>query len=333
MNKDNRSILTSKPSPRTQEAVPETQPIPIQAPPQEALPAIQPGPVEKPRYSRETRPRARRWLKAGCLILLLPILGLLTLSLIYLLAPSRTNILVLGLDSRPEEGYVSRSDTIILTTFLPLKPYVGLLSIPRDLWVNIPGYGENRINTAHFFGEADHSGGGPEEAKQAIRQDFGVNVDYYIRLRFDGFRDIVDKLGGVDVNLQQPMSGLTAGAHHLNGEQALALVRDRKSSDDFFRMDRGQLFLRSVWRQILKPTTWPRLPLVLAALARTMDTDIPVWLWPRLGLALLRVGPDSLDARDITREMVTPFVTSQGAQVLGPRWDQINPVLMQIFGQ
>jgi LCP family protein required for cell wall assembly len=279
------------------------------------------------------QPGRFRALKAGCLFLAFLGVGAILIMLAYLLAPFRTNILVLGIDSRPGEGDVGRSDTMILTTFLPHKPYLGAFSIPRDLWVTVPGHGENRINTAHFFGEAEQPGGGPAAALEAVRQNFGVDVDYYLRIRFDGFREIVDALGGVDVSLPAPMSGYPAGVHHMNGEQALALVRDRKGSDDFFRMERGQIFLKSVWKSLLKPSNWPRLPGLLVAVSHTVDTDIPIWLWPRLGMVLVRLGPDGMDARSITREMVTPFTTSGGAQVLGPRWDQINPVLMEIFQQ
>jgi len=79
--------------------------------------------------------------------------------------------------------------------------------------------------------------------------------------------------------------------------------------------------------------TWPRVPLAAAALLRSFDTDLPPWEWPRLVFALLRSGPDGIDGRTITREMVSPFQTNQGAQVLAPNWDRINPVLMEMFGQ
>jgi LCP family protein required for cell wall assembly len=272
-------------------------------------------------------------LRAGCLSAIFLSLSFILVLLAYLLAPFRTNILVLGIDSRPGEGDVGRSDTMLLTTFLPLQPYVGVISIPRDLWVTIPGYGENRINTAHFFGEAEAAGGGPAAAVEAVQKNFGVDVDYFLRIRFDGFRQVVDALGGVDVTLPGPMSGYPAGVHHMNGEQALALVRDRSGSDDFFRMERGQIFLKSVWKSILKPANWIKIPRVLAAVSQTVDTNIPIWHWPRLGVALLRLGPDGLDARSISRAMVTPFTTAGGAQVLGPRWDQINPVLLEMFQQ
>jgi LCP family protein required for cell wall assembly len=259
--------------------------------------------------------------------------GLLALLLIYLLVPLRTNVLLLGLDARPGEGDYGRSDTMILTTFVPLKPYVGMLSIPRDLWVRVPGHDENRINTAHYFGEIDHPGSGPKVAMQVVQLNFGVNVDYYARMQFSGFKDVVDALGGVEVSFPQDMYGFTQGTHHLNGDQALALVRDRTSGDDFGRMQRGQLFLKALWKQTIRPQSWPHLPQVVAALAQSIDTNLPFWLWPRLGLALLRAGPNGIDARTIDREMVQPFTTSGGAQVLAPDWQKINPMLMEMFGQ
>jgi LCP family protein required for cell wall assembly len=260
------------------------------------------------------------------------LLGIVFLLAIYFLAPARTNILLLGIDFTPPENAVGRSDTIVLTTINPLKPYVGMLSIPRDLWVNIPGYGENRINTAHFFAEANEGGQGPWAAIGTINQNFGVRVDYFMRIRFDGFRDIVNAMGGVDLVLPEPMAGYPAGPLHLNGNKALAFARNRSGSDDFFRMQHAQLVMKAAIRQMLNPLKWPRIPLVLAAASRNIDTTVPVWLWPRLGLALLRAGPDGIDSRIIDREMVVPTITQDGAYILSPDWPKIIPVLREMFG-
>lgn len=274
------------------------------------------------------RPRRRRW---GTALLAGVVLGLA--AGLYLLAPFRTNVLLLGIDRAPEGTALGRSDTIILMTFVPLEPYVGMLSVPRDLWVTIPGWGENRINAAHFFAESAGPGSGPAAAMETVRSNFGVDVDHTIRIRFDGFRRFVDALGGVEVTLSGPMAGYEAGRHVLNGEQALAFVRNRQGTDDFFRLARGQLFLKAVFAQVVRPTAWPRLPGATLALFLAVDGDLPPWEWPRLGLALLRAGPEGIDARTITREMVHPFTTSGGAAVLAPDWTRINPVLMEMFGQ
>lgn len=276
-----------------------------------------------------TRKRRRR---VSCLPFLL--LGVLILILgVYFLAPLRTNVLILGIDYTPWYSAVGRSDTIILTTIKPFEPYVGMLSIPRDLWVTVPGYGENRINTAHFFAEAQQTGSGPAAAMQTVRSNFGVDVDYYLRIRFDGFREVINAMGGVDLDLPEPMAGYPAGQYHLSGNKALAFARHRMGSDDFFRMENGQFLVKAVFSQMLKPRMWPRLPAVALALERSVDTNVPVWEWPRIAMALLRAGPDGIDSRTIDREMVTPILTEQGANVLLPNWTLINPVLMDMFGQ
>lgn len=165
-----------------------------------------------------------------------------------------------------------------------------------------------------------------------IRQNFGVGVGYYLRVKFEGFRDVVDALGGVDIDLQAPMAGYPAGNNHLTGNKALAFARNRMGSDDFFRMQQGQIIIKSILRQMMNPIYWPRLPGAALAFLRSVDTNIPIWLWPRLTLALLRAGPDGINSRTIQREMVTPFTTDQGASVLLPDWSRINPLLMEMFG-
>jgi polyisoprenyl-teichoic acid--peptidoglycan teichoic acid transferase len=262
---------------------------------------------------------------------LLAVIFLFVLLAVYLLAPTRTNLLLLGIDRVPDGTALGRSDTMILVSVVPLKPSISMLSIPRDLWVNIPDVGENRINTAHFFAETERVGSGPSAAVRTVEQNFGVKIPYYVRLRFDAFLRIVDALGGVNLNLSSPMGGLPAGQHRLNGENALAFVRDRQGGDDFFRMEQSQLLMRSVARQMLSPNSLPQWPAVFQAVYESVDTNLPVWQWPRLGLAVLRAGDSGIDSRTINRSMVTPFTTDMGANVLLPEWTQINPLMDEMF--
>jgi polyisoprenyl-teichoic acid--peptidoglycan teichoic acid transferase len=289
-------------------------------------------PIRVPGHTQPARrKRRRRGCSCGPLLLLLPVFLVLG---VYLLFPLRTNILILGMDRPPEGTDVSRTDTNIVLSVIPLKPVVNMLSIPRDLWVPIANVGENRINTAHFFAEANQAGSGPAAAMQAVRDNFGLTIHYYVRIRFDGFKEIIDAMGGVTIDLPEAMSGYEAGKVHLNGEQALAFVRDRKGTDDFFRMQRGQMMIVASVKKLLNPLTWWRMPAILLAGLRSVDTNIPVWEMPRIGLAVVRgVLQGTIDARTIAREMVTPFTTSEGAQVLLPNWQAINPVLMELFGQ
>ena len=257
----------------------------------------------------------------------------LALILLYFFAPLRTNILLLGTDDSPERGSVGRTDTIILATIVPLKPYVGMLSIPRDLWVQVPDVGEQRINTAYFFAEANQPGSGARAALQTIRDNFGISVQYYAVIHMLGLTSVVDMLGGIDINLESPMGELPAGPHHLNGLDALAFVRERSSSDDFSRMLRTQILLSAILKKVSYPSNWLFLPRFILSLTQVVDTNIPLWQWPRLLFALLRAFLFGIDSQTITRAMVTPFQTSQGAQVLAPNWDVINPLLKQMFGQ
>jgi len=269
--------------------------------------------------------------RLGCLILILPILGVIGL---YFFAPLRTNIVLLGIDERSQDGSaLGRSDTNIIISIVPLRPTVNMLSIPRDLWVTIPGVGENRINTAHFYAEIEQPDSGPQATLETVRLNFGLTIPYFARVRFDSFQYIVEAMGGVTVDLDRPMGGYAAGQHNLNGQQALAFARDRAGADDFFRMEQGQFLLKAAFAQMLNPASYPRIPAVTTAILQSLDTNVPVWLWPRLGLALLRAGPGGIDNRTLNREMITPWQTPGGARVLLPNWEQINPLLTELFGQ
>ena len=171
---------------------------------------------------------------------------LLLAILLYFFAPLHTNILLLGADDSAERGSLGRTDTIILTTIVPLKPYVGMLSIPRDLWVNVPGVGEQRINTAYFFSESNKRGSGGKAATNAIRENFGISVRYYAIIHMQGLVSVIDALGGVDVKLDKPTAGYPAGTFHLDGVSALAFTRNRSVGDDFGRMEGGQALIKAV---------------------------------------------------------------------------------------
>lgn len=277
----------------------------------------------------QTLPTRRRSCLGGCC--LWPLL-FFVLLLLYLFAPLRTNILLLGTDDSPERGSVGRTDTIILATIVPLKPYVGMLSIPRDLWVNVPGVGEQRINTAYFFAESNAPGSGPTATLETIRQNFGVPVRYYAVVHMVGLTSIVDALGGVEIQLESPMGGYPAGTYHLNGADSLSFVRERSGSDDFSRMVRSQILLSAIVRKAMRPSSLTSLPQFAMALTQVIDTNLPLWQWPRILFALLRAFAFGIDSQTITSEMVYPFQTSQGAQVLAPNWEAIQPVLTRMFG-
>lgn len=277
-------------------------------------------------------------------------LGLAGLAalLLTLFPLPRTNILLLGLDRRPDDTtFVSRADTLILMTVYAEKNYVGMLSIPRDLWVTLPDGSTNRINTAHFFAEADAPGTGPAASQQTVQSNFGVDVPHYLRIDFAGFVKIVDAVGGIDLDAPAPLFddayptydyGITtvsfeAGPQHMNGEQALAYARIRHGASDFQRAERQQLVITAFLQRLRQLETWPRFPALLRAIGQAVDTDLTPLEMFRLAATFFRVGPAGLDRRIVEGVMVQPHTTAGGASVQLPVWEAINPVLLEMFGQ
>lgn len=269
---------------------------------------------------------------ASCFILGFSFL-LIIIVFIYLFSPGRSNLLLLGIDAREEDGTLGRTDTMIVATIDSQEPNIGILSIPRDLWVEIPGYGENRINTAHFFAENQFIGNGPYAAMEVVEYNFGIDIDYYARVKFINLIELIDIIEGVEIKLENDMSGFSAGEHHLDGEQSLAFIRDRSGSDDFFRMERGQIMLRSLFMKMIEIKNWKHIPSLIGSISRSVDTNIPVYLYPRLVFTFIRTNPEDIDFRIISREMVTPFTTDGGAAVLAPNWDLIHPLIRELFDQ
>jgi LCP family protein required for cell wall assembly len=287
-------------------------------------------PNQAVRLELDSARKRRGCLPIGCLT----IVFIFAIIAAYFLFPSNQTILILGIDRSFENTAIGRSDTNIILGVRPLPGTVSVLSIPRDLWVNIPGYGENRINAAHFFGENDQAGTGPQLAVATIEDNFDLQVDHYVRIQLENFPQVVDAMGGVEIELETAMAGYPAGTHLLNGTEALAFVRDRAGTDDFFRMAQGQVFLKSFMRTLLNPSSVSNLPGILIASLDTIDTDIPIGQLPRVAVAVLRSYlTDQIEFVIIQREMVMPWLTPAGAQVLLPDWAQIQPLVRKEFGQ
>ncbi len=260
--------------------------------------------------------------------------------------PESITILLLGSDTR--YGTSFRTDTIMITVVRPRDGQISLISIPRDLWVNIPTVGMQRINTAYQYGEIDgYAGGGAGLLKDTILFNLGIQIDHTLMVDFDGFRKTVDTFGGIDVPISCPYTDwrlldptydpqdennwflFTAGPGliHMDGDLSLWYARSRKRSNDFDRGRRQQEVIRSIYAQVLRSELVSRVPQLYSDLSSSFTTD--------LGLAdILKLSPLALhltnaDIRSyyIAGDLVTSWITPGGAYVLLPNTDLIQQML------
>jgi LCP family protein required for cell wall assembly len=262
----------------------------------------------------------------------------------------RVTILLLGIDKREGEHGPWRTDTMILGTIDPESKTAGILSIPRDLWVPIPGYGESRVNSANFIGDRDkYPGGGPALAKKTVEYNLGVPIHYYVLLDFDGFEKIIDTIGGVDVNVERTLHDerypdpspddpdrvrtihFDAGLQHMDGKAALEYARSRLSTSDFDRSHRQMQIILAVREKALRLNLIPRVPELMVTMADIVQTD----LQPGNIITLARLGgeieQENLQFAIIDHTMTVEHVTPSGAQVLLPIREKIRPVVEELF--
>jgi LCP family protein required for cell wall assembly len=256
------------------------------------------------------------------------------------------SILLLGIDRRANEAGATRSDSMILLGSQAETGGAALLSIPRDLWVNIPGVGDQRINTALFFGhDPDDASAGPRLAMRTVEQELRRPVDRFLQLDFATFVRAIDALGGIEVDVPAPLVdteyptpdyGVTTirfdpGPQAMDGERALVYVRTRHSDGDFSRSVRQLQVLQALAARAIQPATWPRLPELYRVLNEGVVTD----LTPADGLAVLplvtAVARGNVAAATL-EEATTPWITPGGAWVLLPNGRAIEQIVTELFG-
>lgn len=258
----------------------------------------------------------------------------------------RLNVLVMGLDQRAGSALPGRTDVIMIVCLDPEQRKAAVISVPRDLWVEIPGHGEDRINSAYVYGELDGTeGAGPGLTKRTIEQNLGLTIDYYARLDFECFKRIIDVLGGVTIDVPEPITDtrypdgrygymsihIPAGKQDMNGETALQYVRARHQSSDFSRMRRQQQVLLAVRDKALRLDIIPSLPELVSLLGRAFSTDLP--LEDLLGLANLasQIELGDVEFRVIDESLTVPYVAADGGQVLLPKLERIRETLGELL--
>jgi LCP family protein required for cell wall assembly len=266
----------------------------------------------------------------------------------------RVNILVMGIDARPGEKGPWRTDSMMILTVDPLTLSAGMLSIPRDLWVPIPGYGEGRINTANYLGDAyGYPGGGPALAARTVQYNLGVPIHHYVRVDFGAFVHLVDLIGGIDIYVPAEINDplypgpnydyaplyIPAGWVHMNGELALKYARTRYGGrGDFDRAARQQQVLMAVRDKVtrldLLPQLLPQVPQVWETVRDSvvMDPNLTVDKIIRLAGLATRIPKENIRTGVIDETCTEMWMTPDGQQVLVPIRDRMREVRDYVFG-
>ncbi len=246
----------------------------------------------------------------------------------------RVNILVLGIDKRDDEPIAgTRSDTIIVVSIDPVSKSAAMVSLPRDLWVNIPGCtarlgcsgGQQRINVAHAVG-------GPDMARQTVTADFGVPINFYARVDFRGFEQLIDAAGGVVIDVDWPVKDdeyptadygyqriyFGPGPQLMDGATALQYARSRHGMSDFARAGRQQKVIVSLRTRALQLNMLSRAPELVGIAQKSLSTDLSPVQMLSLAKLVSQIDRDKIYNLVIDTNYVTPFKGQDGADLLSP---------------
>lgn len=262
----------------------------------------------------------------------------------------RVTVLLMGLDYRDWAAGTdaSRSDTMILLTLDPLTNTGGILSIPRDLWVQIPGFQHGKINTAYYFGEAYQlPGGGPGLAVKTVELLLGVEINFYAQIDFSAFISFIDRIGGVKIYLEEPIEVdplgrdnkkiIEAGWQTLPGDLTLAYARNRKTSGgDFDRAQRQQQVILAIRDRILEykllPTLISDAPEIYQELASGIRTNMTLEDATKLALLAYEVSFENIQRGVIDTDYVIFGRSPDNLSILIPLADKIRLLRDNMFG-
>ena len=238
------------------------------------------------------------------------------------------NVLVLGSDRRGDVG-TYRTDAILVVSINQTTQTVNLLSIPRDLYVYIPGWGMDRVNTAELHQTQTGTSGHPLGLlAETIEYNLGIRIDHLARIDFVRFEQLIDALGGVTVPVDCPVTGyqladnswvpfvLQPGVHRLDGELALWYVRQRMDSSDFDRNRRQQIVLRALWQVLRESDLLANLPAFWDQLTQIVETDVSLDTMLGLVPLALNLSPTRIESHFLGLDEVNLWRTPSGASVL-----------------
>jgi polyisoprenyl-teichoic acid--peptidoglycan teichoic acid transferase len=256
---------------------------------------------------------------------------------------TRLTMLLMGVDRREDEP--SRSDTMILVNIDPVAKTARMLAIPRDLRVIIPGYGVHKINAAYAFGDADSlPGGGPGLVLRTIETNFGVYIDYFAEVDFQGFVKIVDSVGGVTLDVPYPIkddaypaSGnnymrvyFPAGWQHLNGERALQYARTRHDDGDGMRSVRQQQLLVALREQAVSFNLLGKAGELLGEVSDAVRTDLSPTQALQLARLASELSPENIVTVSLDKSLSED--DSPDGYYLDADWEVVGQILSEFAG-
>ena len=262
---------------------------------------------------------------------------------------SRVNILFLGVDARDLESDAPRSDTMIVFTIDPQTKTAGMLSIPRDMWVDIPGgFGYGKINTAHALGvQYQLPGGGPGLAVKTVEQFLGVPIQYYGMIDFHAFEEAIDAMGGLYMCIDQkfridpigpkPSEPFNKGCEIRHGYQVLAYARDRKTTEggDVDRAIRQQQVIMALRDQVLTPANFPDMmrmaPDIYHEASAGLTSNMSLEEMLKLAALATQIDVSKIKQGVINYEMGILETSPDGLSILKPIPDQIRVLRDEIF--
>lgn len=262
---------------------------------------------------------------------------------------NRVTMLVMGLDYRDwESGDIPRTDTMMLVTMDPITKQAAMMSIPRDMWVNIPGFGYNKINTAYYFGELYNlPGGGPGLAVETVEEFVGVPINFYAQIDFSAFVRFVDEIDGVKIYVEEDITidpigvglkeHLKAGEWYtLPGDLALAYARARYTEGgDFDRAHRQQQVVLAVRDRILDfsmmPTLIAKAPKLYQEISSGIRTNLDLNQVIQLSLFALEIDRNNIQSYVIDNTCVELAKSPDGLDILKPIPDKIRLLRDQAF--
>jgi LCP family protein required for cell wall assembly len=262
----------------------------------------------------------------------------------------RVVILLLGVDTRGKSvNDPTRSDVIMLVTIDPATNSAAMLSVPRDLYVPLPNLNaQDRINTAYFWGEVNNMpGGSAGYAKETIGWNLGVPIHKFGVIDFNGFKAVVDSIGGIEVNVPQEIIDneyptedyrterlmIPAGPIHMDGALALKYVRTRHQDSDFGRLQRQQQVLLAIRDKALSIGSIGKVPEVLNTLGDSLQTDLTLPEILTLAKKWASIPKQNIHTYQIDQTMTTSYVTPTGGDVLLPDREAIGSIVAQFLGQ